>query len=89
MKEDVQKMNFADNSFDVVLSNMCLHNIYNKPGREKACSEIIRVLKSEGVAIISDYKLVDEYAQIFCSLGAKVDKTDNTWVSAVIKINKL
>jgi ubiquinone/menaquinone biosynthesis C-methylase UbiE len=67
---------------------MCLHNIYNKPVREKAYSEIFRVLKSEGLAIIFDYKLVDEYAQIFHSLGAKVEKMDNAWFSAAIKTNK-
>jgi SAM-dependent methyltransferase len=59
--EDARQMNFPDASFDVVLSNLCLHNIYEKPGRVKACHEIARVLKPGGVAVISDYRHVREY----------------------------
>src|ERR1700743_3117455 len=54
LSEDAQKMSFADETFDVVLSNLCLHNIYNRSGRAKACSEIARVLRPGGVAVISD-----------------------------------
>jgi arsenite methyltransferase len=62
MSEDARQMSFPDGSFDVVLSNLCLHNIYERPGRAKACHEILRVLKPGGVAVISDYKLMREYA---------------------------
>ncbi len=89
LNEDAQKMTFAAESFEVVLSNMCLHNIYNKPGRAKACSEIFRVMKKGGIAVISDYKLVDEYAQVFTDLGAKVEKVDKAWFSGILKIQKL
>ena len=50
--------------------------------------EIFRVLKPTGIAIISDYKLVDEYAQNFTQLGAKVEKVDKAWFSAIIKVEK-
>lgn len=53
---DAQKMNFADETFDVVLSNLCLHNIPTKAGRAEACREIARVLKPGGVAVLSDFK---------------------------------
>jgi len=63
--ENAMKMSFSDNSFDVVLSNLCLHNIYHKYGRQAACSEIARVLKPCGTAIISDYKHTKEYRTNF------------------------
>ena len=88
LNEDARQMTFSDNSFDVILSNMCLHNIYDKLGRAKACSEIYRVLKPKGVAVISDYKLIDEYAQVFTRLGARVEKVDTAWFSAILKIEK-
>ena len=40
-----QAMPFADASFDVIVSNLCLHNIYDALTRHKALDEIVRVLK--------------------------------------------
>lgn len=72
--ESAEKMSFPDARFDIVLSNLCLHNIYKKPARRKACQEIARVLKPGGMAIISDYKLTGEYAAIFREAGLKVER---------------
>jgi arsenite methyltransferase len=69
-----QEMPFADASFDVIVSNLCLHNIYDQPTRIKALDEIVRVLKSGGVALISDYKLTGEYAKVFAARGLQVEK---------------
>jgi arsenite methyltransferase len=69
LNENAVKMSFADSTFDVVLSNLCLHNIYNKEGRLAACTEIARVLKGGGVAIISDYRHTKEYKLNFDQLG--------------------
>ena len=71
--ENAMKMSFPDNSFDVVLSNLCLHNIYHKYGREAACKEIARVLKPGGMAIISDYKHTKEYKRIFDQAGLQTN----------------
>ena len=79
LSEDAQKMSFADGTFDVVLSNLCLHNIYNRPGRAKACSEIARVLRPGGVAVISDYKYVREYASEFTKNGLSVELCPLDW----------
>ncbi|GAC1646628.1 MAG: class I SAM-dependent methyltransferase [Acidobacteriaceae bacterium] len=73
--EDASKMSFADDEFDVVVSNLCLHNIYDKAARQQACREIVRVLKPGGVALISDYKLTGEYAKLFRSVGLEVQRT--------------
>lgn len=70
--DDATKMSFPDGGFDVVLSNLCLHNIPSNAGREQACREILRVLKPGGRAIISDFKNTAAYARIFQSAGAVV-----------------
>jgi arsenite methyltransferase len=72
--EDAQKMSFPDASFDAVVSNLCLHNIYNVPGRAQACGEIARVLKPGGIAVISDFRHVSEYRDVFVKLGLDVKK---------------
>jgi SAM-dependent methyltransferase len=77
--EDARQMSFADGTFDVVLSNLCLHNIYEKPGRAKACGEIVRVLKPGGIAVISDYKLMKEYAAEFARVGLRVEMHPRDW----------
>jgi arsenite methyltransferase len=68
------EMSFADNTFDVIVTNMCLHNIYNKEGRKKSCAEIGRVLKPGGTAIISDFRHVAEYKRNFDELGLNTKK---------------
>lgn len=79
LSEDARAMSFADGTFDVVVSNLCLHNIYQRPGRVKACGEIARVLKPGGVAVISDYKLMREYAGEFAKLGLNVEMFPLDW----------
>ncbi len=70
--EDVRSMSFPNDTFDVVLSNLCIHNIPTKEGREKACREIARVLKPNGTAIIADKSLTKEYGEIFALEGLTV-----------------
>jgi len=77
--EDARQMSFPDASMDVVLSNLCLHNIYEKPGRVEACQEITRVLKPGGVAVISDYKHTREYQQVLAKAGLTVEKCPLDW----------
>jgi arsenite methyltransferase len=77
--EDARAMSFADATMDVVLSNVCLHNIYEQPGRAKACREIGRVLKPGGIAVISDYKLMREYAAEFSKVGLSVELCPLDW----------
>jgi arsenite methyltransferase len=77
--EDARRMSFADGSMDVVLSNLCLHNIYDRAGRGQACREIARVLKAGGIAVISDYKRMKEYASEFAGAGLTVEMFPLDW----------
>ncbi len=66
---DARSMPFPDASFDVVLSNVCLHNIPDAGGRADACHEIARVLKKGGVALVSDFIRTADYARSFTAAG--------------------
>ncbi len=68
-EEDIRKTSFPAEYFDVVLSNLCLHNISGKEGREAACREIARVLKPAGIAVISDGFHTRDYLGIFMKQG--------------------
>jgi ubiquinone/menaquinone biosynthesis C-methylase UbiE len=50
---DVVQLPLADNSLDAVLFIASLHNIQGKEHRRRALQEVARVLKSNGVALIS------------------------------------
>ncbi|MEY8001745.1 class I SAM-dependent methyltransferase [Clostridium sp. Mt-5] len=71
--EDVRSMSFPNDTFDVVLSNLCIHNIPTKDGREKACQEIARVLKPNGTVIITDKSHTKKYGEIFAMEGLTVE----------------
>ena len=75
--EDARMMGFADNTFDVVYSMFCLHNIETNEGQEKACREIARVLKPNGIALIGDYIPTHHYARYFEKAGLKVKSSKN------------
>jgi len=79
--EDVRKLAFPDASFDVIVSNLCIHNIYHKEGRATGLREIVRVLKPGGIALISDYKLTSEYAEAFRNEGLQVEEIWGSWVT--------
>ena len=73
--EDARAMSFADASFDVVLSNLCLHNIPDAEERKKACREIARILKPNGIALISDFQSTKLYEETFKEADLKVARS--------------
>lgn len=66
---DMQQMLFSDETFDVAVSSMAIHNIRDRDGRTKAVREIARVLKPGGRVALQDFQCTDEYAQILRDLG--------------------
>jgi arsenite methyltransferase len=73
--DDARKLSFPDATFDVVLSNLCIHNIPDVEGRAKACREIARVLKPGGTALISDFINTGTYQKTLADSGLKVSRT--------------
>src|SRR4051794_13314820 len=53
---DVTALPFEDNSFDVVVSSLAIHNIGGRAGREKAIDEAVRVLRPGGRLLIADIR---------------------------------
>ena len=72
---DARRMPFPDGSFDVVLSNVCLHNIPGATGRAEACREIGRVMRPRGVALISDFRETALYAAAFKEADFHVERS--------------
>lgn len=66
---DARKLPFDDASFNVVLSSMALHNIYNAGERQTAVREIARVLKSGGRVLIVDVRHTRQYAATLRDAG--------------------
>jgi arsenite methyltransferase len=66
---DMLNLPFPDQSFDVVLSAWAVHNLEQKPDRDLALSEMMRVLKLGGHLILSDIAHRDVYAAYLKNLG--------------------
>jgi ubiquinone/menaquinone biosynthesis C-methylase UbiE len=81
VSKPAQEMPFESESFDLVVSNLCLHNIYDRPTRRQAIEQIARVLKPGGTAILSDYKLTGEYANQLRSMGFRVEKRRGSFIT--------
>jgi len=66
---DMTALPFEDNGFDVVLSSLAIHNISGRPGREKAISEAVRVLRAGGRLLIVDVRGTRQYQAQLAELG--------------------
>lgn len=66
---DARYLPFPDASFDVVLSSMALHNIYNAGERQTAVREIARVLAPGGRMLIVDVRHTSTYAATLRDAG--------------------
>ncbi|MCY2960287.1 MAG: class I SAM-dependent methyltransferase [Planctomycetota bacterium] len=66
---DARRLPFHDASFDVVLSSMALHNIYDAGERQSAVREIARVLESGGRVLIVDVRHTRRYAATLRDAG--------------------
>jgi ubiquinone/menaquinone biosynthesis C-methylase UbiE len=75
---DARHIPFGDATFDVVVSSLALHNIYDRQEREQALHEIARVLKPTGHAAIFDVR--HSYAPFFQHHGFTIVKTWTTMV---------
>src|SRR6516165_7672940 len=66
---DMTALPFADGSFDVVVSNVAIHNIKGRAGREKAIEEAVRVLRPGGRLLIADLWATRLYRAHLAKLG--------------------
>ena len=80
---DATCLTFGDETFDAVVSLLCLHNIEPKTERERACSEIARVLKKGGKVVIGDYLPTKLYAEVFEQAGLRVLSNGTRFATAL------
>ena len=66
---DARRLPFPDRTFDVILSNLVIHNIHGKDKRREALREIARVLRPAGRIAILDLAHTGEYVQSFRESG--------------------
>jgi ubiquinone/menaquinone biosynthesis C-methylase UbiE len=76
---DMRKLPFADGSFDVIVSNVAIHNIGSNAGREQAIDEAWRVLRPGGRLLIADIGKSREYQERLAALGAHATRRNLGW----------
>ena len=58
---DMRELPFADASFDLVISNVAIHNISDAAGRDRAIDEAWRVLRPGGRLLVADISKSAQY----------------------------
>lgn len=76
---DMRELPFNDASFDLVVSNMAIHNIGAAAGRERAIDEAWRVLRPGGCLLIADISHTSQYRQRLIALGADAECRSLGW----------
>ncbi|MEU6583386.1 class I SAM-dependent methyltransferase [Nocardia sp. NPDC046763] len=66
---DITRLPFADNTFDLVFSNLVIHNIPVAAGRMAAIDEAVRVLRPGGRLVIADLLATHRYRARLLELG--------------------
>ena len=67
---DMRLIPHPDGVFDVVISSLAIHNVPKKAERERALSELLRVLKPGGILLILDIHYAKHYAHYLETLGS-------------------
>lgn len=69
---DARALDVPDESVDVVVSVLCLHNLPDERGRQAAATEIARVLRPGGHVVVADLAGTGQLARWFEDLGLHV-----------------
>jgi SAM-dependent methyltransferase len=68
---DMRALPFEDNTFDLVVSSLALHNVPGTDDRRKVLTEALRVLRPGGRLLIADALHADAYADALSEAGAQ------------------
>ena len=66
---DMTALPLQDDSFDLVVSSLAIHNISGRAGQEKALEEAVRVLRPSGRLMIADIWATRHYQAHLAKLG--------------------
>ena len=87
---DVRKLPFADDSFDVAVSNFVVHEVSNRAEREQMLREMVRVLKPGGRLALVDFIFTGECVRVLQAIGvgdakrARIGSFLSFWLGAVL-----
>jgi arsenite methyltransferase len=77
---DMTDLAFPDDSFDLVVSNLAIHNLPDNQARRSAIVEAVRVLRPSGHVVIADLAFTRQYATWLQQCGmASVERQDLGW----------
>jgi len=76
---DMRQLPFESGSFDLIVSNVAIHNINDQVGRDQAIDEAWRVLRPGGRLLIADISKSRRYRQRLAELGATVVRRNLGW----------
>jgi arsenite methyltransferase len=78
--QDMTDLQFPSASFDLVVSNLAIHNLPDDDARRSAIDEAVRVLRPGGHVVIADLAFTRLYANRFRQSGmADVRRQDLGW----------
>ncbi|HEY9304406.1 MAG TPA: class I SAM-dependent methyltransferase [Mycobacterium sp.] len=78
--EDMTALHFPDESFDLIVSSLAIHNLPGNDARRSAIDEAVRVLRPGGRAVIADIGFTRLYAARLRQQGmTDVQRRDLGW----------
>jgi ubiquinone/menaquinone biosynthesis C-methylase UbiE len=82
---DARNLPFADAAFDVVVSGLALHNIYQSEERGRAVREIARVVKPGGHLALIDIQHTAQYVRVLQECGlSDVRRSSSGWLTWLV-----
>lgn len=85
---DARALPFGEETFDVVLSSLALHNIPGQTRRTEALKEMVRVLKPGGRLAIVDIARTGEYEKVLreAGMGEVVRSGAHFWIFPGVRV---
>lgn len=68
---DMRELPLEDESFDLVVSSLAVHNVPDAEGRAKAVRECARVLRRGGTLLLADFRFTAAYAAVLREAGLR------------------